>query len=234
MMVKAWTRLAGLAALSLFLSLGGRAAAHPEFAAVGTNRYVTAVVFDGRVDVTDALLFGALTSAPERKKLDTDGDGTVSEAERLAGEKRLVSEGAALGVELDGQAIAAPVTLIVDLGGDARVAAEALVIERRQSFPATWPAGPHRLRLTIAHEPERLLDTELGVVLTPGLTLQQASDRATFKGPRHSALEDRSATFAFTKAAAPKSQRPAPVLVAVLVLVLVLGAVTAARRRRSP
>ena len=37
---------------------GGRRGRAPEFSALGTNRYVTVAVFDGRVDVTDARLEG--------------------------------------------------------------------------------------------------------------------------------------------------------------------------------
>jgi hypothetical protein len=231
MMVKARTRLACLAAL-LVLSLSGRAQAHPEFSAVGTNRFVTAAVLDGRVDVTDALLLGALTSVEQRRALDSDGDGSVSEAERLAGEKRMEAAGPELGVEVDSQAVAAPVTAVIDLGGDPRVAAPALVIERRQSFTSTWPDGQHRLRLAVAREPTRLLDTELGIVLGSGLSLQQPDDRVTFKGPRHSSLEDRSATFVFTKAPAPPKRPALPVPVLVLVAVAVAVVVLVRRRRQ--
>jgi hypothetical protein len=222
--------------LAAILLVAGPAQAHPEFSAAGTNRYVTATVFHGRVDVTDARLEGALTSAEERRRLDTDGDGNVSEAERLAGEALLRAAGPDVGVELDGQPIAASLEVAIDLGGDAKVAAPALVVERRQSFPAAWPPGEHRLRIALAREPKRLLDTELGAVLLPGLTLTSPTDRVNFKGPRRSALEDRSATFTIKKSSPPPNAPvavPVAVLVAVAVLVLVAVLAFVRRRRRS-
>ena len=221
--------------LAAVLLVGGQAHAHPEFSALGTNRYVTAAVLDGRIDVTDALLEGALPSSEARQRLDADGDGTVSETERRAGEARLRAAGPDLGVELDGHALAAPLEVGLDLGGDPRVAAEALVVERRQSLAAALTPGPHRLRITVARDPARVLDTEIGVVLVPSLSLQ-GSDRVTFQGPRRSALEDRSASFTLTKSAPPaKASIPSPVpVLVVLVLVLVAVLVRLRRRRRSP
>lgn len=215
-------------ALLVWGLLAGAAQAHPELSAVGTNRYVAAAVFDGRVDVTDALLQGALTSAEERRRLDTDRDGQVSDPERLAGEARLRAEGPAVSVELDGRALSSPVEVSIDLGGDERVTAPALVIERRQSFAAAWTPGQHRLRLAPTREPARLLETELSVAPGPDVTLG-SPDRVSFKGPRVSQLEDRAASFSFTSSHPPHRSPVFPVLVLVLVLVAVL-----VLRRRSP
>jgi hypothetical protein len=228
MTVKAVAR----AALVGGLLIGARAHAHPEISAVGTNRYVTAAVFDGRVNVVDALLQGALSSAEERRRLDTDRDGRVSEAERLAGEARLRAEGPAVTADLDGRVLSAPVEVGIDLGGDDHVTAPTLVVERRQSFAGAWTApGQHRLRLAPTRDPARLLETELSVALGPDVTLAGTPDRVTFNGPRVSQLQDRAATFSFASSPAPR--RPVlPVLVLVLVLVLVSVLVLARRYRR--
>lgn len=187
-----------LAVVALGLTLPLRAYAHPEFSALGANRFVTAAIFDGRVDVTDALLDGALVSGEERRRLDTDGDGTISDAERRAGEARLAAEGAWLAVEIDGRAISAPVTVAIDLGEDQRSGAAPLVIERRLSLPGAWSAGARLLRLVVTREPARLLDTEIGLVVGPGYALARGEDRVTFRGPRTSTLEERAATFELT------------------------------------
>jgi hypothetical protein len=209
------------------------AMAHPEFSALGVNRYVTAAVFDGRVDVTDALLEGTLASGDERRRLDADGDGQISDAERRAGEQRLATEGPALSVEVDGRALVAPMVVAVDLGDEPRANAAPVVIERRLSFPAGWPPGARRLRLVMLREPPRVLDTEIGVVLGPGFALASAGrDLVTFRGPRASTLEERVATFdiAGPPPAPARSRRVVPVVVALSALALALAARRRARR----
>jgi hypothetical protein len=215
----------------------GRARAHPEFSALGTNRTITAAVFDGRVDVTDALLEGELASGEERKRLDADGDGRISDAELRAGEERLRDEGPALTVEIDGHAFSAPLTLAIDLGNEPRASTAPVVVERRLSFPGAWAAGARRLRIVIAREPPRLLETELGVVLGPGLALAGGVDRVTFHGPRASALEERAATFEIVIVGPPPAARAATLPVALRVLALLAGVglllLAGAARRRA-
>ncbi len=238
MMVKAHARrrleaarvAIGLAALA---GSAGHASAHPEFSALGANRYVTAAIFDGRVDVTDALLEGTLASGEERRRLDADGDGRISDAELRAGEDRLRAEGAALTTEVDGRALTAPLVVAIDLGEERRATAAPVVVERRASFPGAWPPGARRLRVVMTREPPRLLDTELGVVLGPGLALAGGTDLVTFRGPRASALEERAATFDVAGPPPPKPGSPRAALVSLaLVVVVVAGAVAALRRAR--
>jgi hypothetical protein len=227
-------RVAALAFAAATLAAGARAAAHPEFSALGTNRYVTAAVFDGRIDVTDALLEGTLASGEERRRLDADGDGRISDAELRAGEERLRAEGPALTVEIDGRPLAAPLAVAIDIGGDPRASAEPVVVERRLTFPGAWPAGARRLRLVVAREPARVLETELGLVLGPGLALAGGTERVTFRGPHASALEERAATFDIVSTAPPKPRAPRAALVSLVLLVVVAtGAVLALRRARG-
>jgi hypothetical protein len=214
--------------VSAALVPAGRAAAHPEFSALGTNRYVTAAVFDGRVDVTDALLEGTLASGEERKRLDADGDGRISDAEVRAAEQRLSAEPPALLVEVDGRPVAAAFTAAIDLGDDRGATTSPVVIERHASLPSGWPDGARRLRLIVAREPARVLDTEFGVVLGPGLALVGGPELVTFRGPRASALEERAATFELVSNEPPRPRprifpRVAAALSTLIVLALVLG-----------
>jgi hypothetical protein len=206
------------------------ARAHPEFSALGTNRTVTAAVFDGRVEVSDVWLEGLLVSADDRRRFDADGDGRLTEAELTTAAQRLAAEGAAVAVTLDGRALtdgAAPVGVSIDLGGDAPVA-----VERRLSFPGVVGPGAHTLRIAIAREAPHPLDTEIDVLLGPALTLA-GPDRVTFRGPRGSALEERVGTFAFTAPAPPASRVVRRVLAITAAAALgALGLAVALRRRR--
>jgi hypothetical protein len=220
---------ARLAATVVFLvaAAASPALAHPEFSTLGTNRYVTAAVFDGRVDVTDAWLHGALTATELRRQLDLDHDGSIADDERAAAEGRLRAEGAFVTVELDGREATAPLAVTIDLGGDPRVGPGPLVVERRHRFAA----APKQVRLTVTREPPRVLETELSIVLGPGLALAQGPDRVRFDGPRRSSLETRAATFTI----APLSTAHAPRLTIAAALVLVAATVAwLARRKRPP
>jgi hypothetical protein len=211
----------------------GRARAHPELSALGTNRYVTAAVFDGRVDVTDARLVGLLPSGDERRRADGDHDGRIDATELAAASARLVGEGPAVGVEVDGRALAAPLEVSIDLGGEPRADGAPLVIEGRQSFGGAWPPGEHRLRLVVEREPTRLLETELAVVLGPGLALRSGPDRVLFKGPRASALEERAATFVIAATARTAPDHRARLVAGVAALCAAALLAASAWRRRA-
>jgi hypothetical protein len=234
MWVKLRARVAAAALAGAALAAAGRAAAHPEFSALGTNRYITAAIFDGRVDVTDALLEGTLASGEERKRLDADGDGRISDAELGAAQDRLRAEAPSLTIEVDGRALSAPFGVAIDVGDDRGATTSPVVVERHASFPGAWPDGARRLRLVIAREPPRVLDTEIGVVLGPGLALSAGSDLVTFRGPRASALEERAATFDVVGSAPPKPRpKVLPRVAAALSTLLVLALVLFRRRARK-
>jgi hypothetical protein len=215
------------------LAPAGRAAAHPEFSALGTNRYVTAAVFEGRVDVTDALLEGTLASGEERKRLDADGDGRITEAELRAAEDRLRAEGPALTVDVDGRTLSAPWAVSIDVGDDGGATTSPVVVERRASFPQAWPAGARHLRLVVAREPPRVIDTEIGVVLGPGLALVADADLFTFRGARASALEERAATFEIVSTAPPKRRPVLPAAAAGLGALVLAAVVLRLRKARG-
>jgi hypothetical protein len=224
-------RFAATLAAVATLAVAGAARAHPEFSALGTNRYVTVAVFDGRVDVTDARLEGTLASGEERRKLDADGDGRISDAELAAGQERMRAEGPPVSVEVDGRALAAPATVAIDLGDEPRASAAPVVVEHRLSFPGGFPPGARRVRVVITREPARLIDTEIGIVVGPGLTLTSGADRVTFQGERTSSLEERAATFEIA-GPPPPARSNIPLVVGIAAFVLILSAIAAHRRAR--
>ncbi len=233
MTVKAGARAAAFVTSALVTLGAPPAGAHPEFSALGTNRYVTAAVLDGRIDVTDALLEGLLPAGDDRRRFDVDGDGSLSPAELADARERLRAEGPAVTVTVDERVLAAPLEVSIDLGDEPGAAAAPLVIERRQSFEGALPLGTHRLRLVVTREPPRLLETELGVVLGPGLTLREGVDRVSLRGSRASALEVRAATFIidWTPPKAPPRRPRPPLLFLALAIFLVTLAAAAFRRR---
>jgi hypothetical protein len=232
MEVKGAPLAATLAAALLLLTLAAPAAAHPEFSALGTNRYVTLAIVDGRVDVTDTLLEGLLTGGDERRRLDADGDGRVSTAELEGAHARLAAEGPAVTVTIDDRPLEAPVEVSLDLGDRPTVEAAPIAVERRQAFAGAFSPGAHRLRVTVTREPPKLLETELGVMLAPGDVLRGGGDRVTFRGPRASTLETRAATFVVERA--PARPRPrAPLFLVALGALAALVVAAAARRRRA-
>jgi hypothetical protein len=223
----------GVVAFAAVLVLEAPADAHPEISALGTNHYVTAAVFENRVGVTDAWIEGTLASGEERKRLDADGDGRISDAEVRAAEARLGAEGPALTVEVDGRTLRSPFTVAIDVGDDRAATTSPVVIERVASFNGAWPEGAHRLRLVVAREPPRVLDTEIGVVLGPGLRLAAGSELVTFRGPRASALEERAATFELVANELPRPRpRILPRVAAALSTLIVLALVFLRRARR--
>jgi hypothetical protein len=123
----------------------------------------------------------------------------------------------------------------LDLGGDARAAATPLVVERQTSFPlpaARAPGRPRELRVVLDRDPPRALDTEIAFDLEPPYALADlaAPDRVHLRGARRSAVEDRSASFAFTVPAPPAPPRRLG-LVALATLAALAVALSGAARR---
>jgi hypothetical protein len=234
MTVKAGARAVAFVTFPFVVIVSGAPArAHPEFSTLGTNRYVTAAVLDGRVDVTDALLEGLLPAGDERQRFDADGDGRISPAELGAARERLRAEAPAVTVTVDDRVLEAPLEVSVDLGDEPGAAAAPLVIERRQTFEGALPLGAHRLRLVVTREPPRLLETELGVVLGSGLALRQGPDRVRLTGSRASTLEQRAATFVIERSPPKAPRRPAPPFILLALAIFFVTLAAAALRRRG-
>jgi hypothetical protein len=257
MMVKRSRPRAGLGARAARLALAvgvcagllreGRAHAHPEPGPDGTNRYVTATVTGGRIEIADVWLQGALAAVETRRQLDGDGDGRVSPDERAQGERENAAADDLLTVTLDGSARSPAATVSIDLGGDDSVGGAPVSVERRLTLDLGGDAA-HELRLALGRDPPHVVASELAIDLEPGLALLSPpagapappENRAVFLGPRRSSLENRAAAFAFAAVVAPprpanggRTRAPLAAALAALAGVL-LAAVHPLRGRRGP
>jgi hypothetical protein len=233
-----WAR-ALLAALAL-AGAGGEARAHPEVSPQLVNRYLSLIVVGDRVEFFVTLLHGALPGAEARRALDRDGDGRISEAERLQGQadwQRRAPELAT--ISIDG----APIPLTdasadLQLGPDISAGPAPLVVEVYGSRPL--PPGTRVLRLEPGRDPPRLGETEMVLDLAvPGWQLvssrqgdgpEQRLTRYKLDGP---APGERSATFTIRSTAPPPRRSPLPIVAAVLAALGALGLALELRRRRQ-
>lgn len=90
-------------AFPVVLMLFGDAWGHPSFTPRSNNRYVKLTLLRDRVRLAYSVLYGDLPAQLERRRMDTDADGRVSEAERAPLLEALGHElERTLRVELDG------------------------------------------------------------------------------------------------------------------------------------
>lgn len=223
--------------------------AHPEFNPVSVNRYVKFDLLSAsELRLAYTVMFGDQPAHAMRREMDAVADGRLDEAEtRALGERvrALVSRGLAL--QVDGKPVApafeAPQ---VGLMGE-EVGPAPFSVDLIARVPAPGPA-PHTVRFDDQTELPRLGELEVKIEESPGTTLLSAHrgppERAApgekqahlvFKGPKLTALEDRSVAFSFTGAAVRPAQREAPrtgVWVGVGLGVLALGAAAVVFLRR--
>jgi hypothetical protein len=168
----------------------GPAEAHPEFAPSTVNRYVKLdLVAPNELRVAYTVMVGAAPAAAWRRAADANADGMLNDAERSAiGERARVAVAAGLQLSIDGIA--------------------------RVSLPG---APPHVVRVDDATPEPQLGETEIRIEESPATRIVRAhrgpagdekQTRFLFRGPKFSALEDRSITVEVT-AAAPASAAPA-------------------------
>ncbi len=139
------------------------------------NRYLKLTPLGDRVRLVYTVFFGEIPGASERRTVDADHDGRISDAEAHAFGVRLGGEVAAgLQVEIDGRT--APVTwTTVDAGmGTPDVAAGAFSIDLVASLCLPRFRGQHRVvlrdRFRIPHPGE----TEAKIEDSPGVTIDRA------------------------------------------------------------
>jgi hypothetical protein len=209
---------------ALFLST--RANAHPEFSPVTTNRYLKldlVAVDEGgdEVRLAYSVMFGAGPALAERRRADGNRDGKLDDAEsRAIGDKLQADVAAHLKILVDGRP-AAPnwEPPAVGLAGvEVGPSPFSVDLVARLACPG---AGVHLLVLDDNTELPQLGETEIRIEESPRTRLLEAhrgppQDRVErgdksggardtqilFRGPKFSALEDRSVTVRFEAATA--------------------------------
>ncbi len=153
----------------------GRAAGHVAPSVDDNNRYLKLTPFGDRVRIAYTVFFGEVPGAIERRSIDTDRDGRISDAEGHAfGVKIADQVAAALVVEVDGAAAPLPWTT-VDVGmGSPEVTAGSFSIDMVGYACLASVRGHHRLvvhdRFRIPHPGE----TEVKVEDAPGIAIERA------------------------------------------------------------
>jgi hypothetical protein len=187
---------------------GQRAAAHPEFNPVTTNKYLKVdLLSSAEIRLAYTVMYGDAPAAVARKQADLDANGTLDgkEAAKL-GEELLAKVQGSLALSIDGKPWAPRFeTPNVGLMG-ADVAASPFSIDLVARVPCPGP-GPHEVRLDDPLEPSTLGETEIRIDESPSTRLlssfrgappgQGREPKFLFRGPRRTSLEDRSITFRF-------------------------------------
>jgi hypothetical protein len=186
------------------------AAAHPEFNPLRNNRYVKIdLVGPDRVRLAYTVMFGDAPALTARRGADTNHDGNIDDAESGALGAR-VAEDVKRGIKLtiDGHPAApAFTTPVVGLAG-AQVAPEPLSVDLIAFFDLK---GQPEHTLTVDDDTvlDQLGDAEVRIEEGPTVQVLEARRGAVsrgdkpqmqfvFRGPRFSALEDRSVTTRWT------------------------------------
>lgn len=237
-------------------SVGGTACAHPEFNPLTINRYVKFDLLSGsELRLAYTVLFGAAPAEAARREFDANHDGRLDDAETRALGAHLKSEVlGGLALTIDGAPVVpAFATPAVGLAGD-EVAPSPLSVDLIARIPLSRAAREHLVHFDDATPFPSLGETELRVEESPATRLvsshlgsgesAEKQSRFLFRGPKFSALEDRSITFRFRAAppvaipiaraqvSPPRTRRFYVVLGAVLLLAAGL-LLTLLRGRRS-
>ena len=151
------------------------AAAHVAPAVDDNNRYVKLTPLGDRVRIAYTVFFGEVPGATERKAIDTNGDGQISQAEGHAFGVVLARKvAAALKVELDG-AVRPIRWATIDVGmGTPQVAAGAFSVDLVAYACFARPLGRHRIVSTIRLAISRPGETEARVEDSPGIEIEHA------------------------------------------------------------
>jgi len=197
-----------------------RADAHPEFAPSTVNRYVKIdLVGPDELRLAYTTLIGPAPAAAWRRAADNNANGLLD-----------ADETRAIGARVE-QAVLAGMTLTVDgarvvpafeapnvgLAGN-EVAPSPLSVDLVARVPLAH-AATHTLRFDDATPEPQLGETEVRVEESPATRLvashrgpegNEKETRFLFRGPKFSALEDRSITIVFSAPATPPAPPPKP------------------------
>lgn len=210
------------------------AEAHIELTPLFVNRYVIVKARANRLDLEMSLLFGTLPAGEERKRMDRDGDGTISAAEVGDEEKAWAARaGTALTLTLDGQPIPLALSTRIDLGGDLSAGAKPFTVEYRGSVPVD--SSEHQIVLEAGPDLPRMGETEFFLETTPPWGLHATLDenrqplppQAVVRQalPRAAPEQKRGATFVIRPGAGGRATQPGLAMpIALVVLAIVLGA----------
>ena len=198
----------------------GTADAHPEYAPSTVNRYIKIdLVGPNELRLAHTTMVGPAPAAEWRKGADGNANGLLD-----------ADETRAIGKKVE-QAVLVGFTLMVDgkrvvpafdapnvglAGNDVAPSPFSVDLVARVPLP---PAAQHTLRIDDATPEAQLGETELRVEESPATRIvashrgpegTEKETRFLFRGPKFSALEDRSITVVFAGPAAPPAPPPAP------------------------
>ncbi|HJZ84639.1 MAG TPA: hypothetical protein VKN99_05675 [Polyangia bacterium] len=202
------------------------------------NRYLKLTCMEGQLRLAYTILFGDLPAEAERRRMDADGDGRLSDAEAAAyGQALARAVEARLSLEVDGRSVPVRFTSPeVGLGSERGVHPVPFSVDLVVLIPA--PGRQHTVFLDDRFTPPREGETDFVLEEAPGARIT-ASFRGrageglhglkwTWPGPRASDLEDRSVTFRYQTPNAPAARGArtwllVPALAAALALSILSG-----------
>ncbi|MFT3692807.1 MAG: hypothetical protein QM831_06685 [Kofleriaceae bacterium] len=230
-----------------------RAAAHVAPSVDDNNRYLKVTPFGDRVRIAYTVFFGEVPGAIQRREMDANHDGQVSEPEaQQLGEK--LAEDVRAGLELEVDGVVSPFiwsNVEVGLGTNA-VAAGSFSIDLVASGCFTTARGHHTIRLHDRFRMPHPGETEIKIEDGMGIAIAKAhvgpADDPThdykFAGPGGPLTDDgleliidagpkSTVTPDATCSAAPARRSHVLVYVAIGCALAVLGAVALVLRRRT-
>lgn len=240
--------LLALALLALGVVSAPSAHAHPEFSPSLNNRYLkVSLIGRGELRIAWTLMVGQAPATAARHQADTDGDGTLSDAELQRWTARL-ADAVRRGLVFDVDGVRVEPTWDAPLPGmpDRRMGPIPFSVDLIGHLRASGP-GEHTVRFD-DETPPTALGGALGDALGESDVLIEEGPGArvlaawrgrpddgrelhyVWHGPKYSVLEDRSVGFRFVDEA-PKKRRALPLALAGLLAAAACGALLVVRRR---
>ncbi len=164
-------------ALVLAVTLGGAAvaSAHVAPSIDDNNRYLKLTPLGDRVRLAYIVFYGEVPGARLRPSIDTDRDGSISDAEGAAFATRLGGElAAALDVSIDGAPRKIAWTTVSAGMGSPRVAAGAFSVDLVTYLCLPAARGRHEVRLIDRFRVPRPGETEVKIEDSPGVRIERA------------------------------------------------------------
>ncbi len=155
--------------------LSATARAHVQPSVDDNNRYVKLTPLGDRVRIAYTVLFGEIPGARERRRIDTDHDGTISEAEAKAFADKLGADIAdALELDLDGVATRVRWDEVTLSTGEPTVNAGTFAVDLVTYACLASARGRHRVVLRDRFRVPNPGEVEVIVEDSPGVTIERA------------------------------------------------------------